>query len=193
MGERFAKDTADHAMTVALDEGLHRHLKFRAPDTGMYWFEIATWPGVMVIRGDMGTFVFSREPDMIGFFRGPHIDHGYWAEKEVTGAPTKRFDQQRAAQLVKEHIAEIVGEYEPHDVETIQRAASDLLAQMADAMGPEEAHSLLDGFRIRVADGSYVEFYDTWEWDLQTWTAQFLWCCEAIAWAIRQYDAKGSQ
>jgi|HubBroStandDraft_2_1064218.scaffolds.fasta_scaffold12081_7 predicted HAD superfamily Cof-like phosphohydrolase len=42
---------------------------------------------------------------------------------------------------------------------------------------------LVEGFRFR----------DTWEWDLTTWTYQFLWCCHAIVWGIGQYDKRPVQ
>jgi hypothetical protein len=38
----------------------------------------------------------------------------------------------------------------------------------------------------RQSDG--FRFEDTWEWDLTDYTHQFLWCCNAIPWAISLYD-----
>lgn len=35
--KRFAGDTDEHQMTVLHDDGLYRHLRFKAPTTGMYW------------------------------------------------------------------------------------------------------------------------------------------------------------
>jgi len=69
--ERFKRDTKDHEMTVLHEDGLYRHLRFRKPAGGYseYWFDLVTWPGVLVIRGDMETFAFSRTEDMLAFFR----------------------------------------------------------------------------------------------------------------------------
>ena len=52
--ERFAKDTATHAMTILRDDGLYRHLRFKRPNTSSYYFDIITWPGYLAITGDMG-------------------------------------------------------------------------------------------------------------------------------------------
>lgn len=82
---RFDTDTTDHQMTVLHDDGLYRHLHFQAPDTGFYWFDVITWPGVLTLRGDMGTWTFARTDDMLQFFRGSsgltRINPGYWGEK----------------------------------------------------------------------------------------------------------------
>ena len=65
--ERFKKDTAEHQMTVLRDDGLYRHLRFRKPGTGIYGFDIVTWPGYLAISGDMGASMFTRLEDMIQF------------------------------------------------------------------------------------------------------------------------------
>lgn len=57
-------------MTTVRDDGVDRHIKFRAASGGSpYWFEILTWPGALSISGDSGTphltdmFEFSRTDD----------------------------------------------------------------------------------------------------------------------------------
>lgn len=189
MRERFTRNTAEHTMEVLLDNGLHRHLRFTKPGTNSYWFEIVTWPGTLTIRGDMGSFVFARLPDMLEFFRGQRINPQYWAEKEQTGAPTARFDEKFAAKLIRENVSdEELAEYEPEDVQSIQAAA---LALVHDFYFGHEAgaRQLIADFEVQLQHAPPFSFYDTWEWDLTDWTAQFLWCCHAIVWAIKQYDA----
>lgn len=53
---RFAGDTAAHRMTVLLDQGLHRHVRFANPASRTSWFEIITVLGLLTINGDMGTW-----------------------------------------------------------------------------------------------------------------------------------------
>lgn len=91
----FEDDTKDHKMEVVRDDGLYRHLKFRGKD-GICWFDLVTWPHVLTIHGDCGTFVFTRIEDMFQFFRGPTINPSYWSEKVVAedrygGTGTERF------------------------------------------------------------------------------------------------------
>lgn len=82
---KFVQDTAQHALTIAQDEGTYRHLRVRQPDSSSYWYEIVTWPGALMIRGDMGSFAFSRHPDMFTFFRSAegYVNARYWAEKVI--------------------------------------------------------------------------------------------------------------
>lgn len=80
--ERFTRDTAEHQMTVAQDNGLYRHLRFNAPGTYIYGFDLITWPGFLCICGDIQTHVFSRTADMFTFFGdGESINPDYWGEK----------------------------------------------------------------------------------------------------------------
>src|SRR5690606_1795679 len=74
-----------HEMTVLLDDGLYRHLRFARPDSYCMSFSLVTWPGYLAYSGDMGNFVFTRLPDMFAFFRGPldSMSRDYWAEKCV--------------------------------------------------------------------------------------------------------------
>jgi hypothetical protein len=109
MAERFKADTANHQMTVLHDDGLYRHLRFNAPDTGCYWFDIVTWPGKLAFTGDMDGFVFSRVEDMFGFFRNPQygIKPVYWGEKVVDGRDRlKTFDEAKFQRLITDGVKE---------------------------------------------------------------------------------------
>ena len=87
--KRFEGDTENHTMEILQDAGLYRHLKFTDNGSQCYRFDIHTWPGTLCIDGDMGTYVFSRLPDMFEFFRMKDgdwnkkhvINPGYWGEK----------------------------------------------------------------------------------------------------------------
>ena len=39
----------------------------------------------------------------------------------------------------------------------------------------------------KAADG--FAFTDFWEADCSEWNARYVWCCYALSWAVRQYDA----
>ena len=76
--ERMLSATADHKLTILHNDGLYRHIRFKNPKSIFYWFDLITWPGVLVFKGDMGCYVFSRLDDMFEFFTGPTINPGYW-------------------------------------------------------------------------------------------------------------------
>lgn len=114
IAERFARDTAHHQLTVLHDDGLYRHLRAQKPGSSTFWFEIATWPGSLAIRGDYGdSYVFSRTDDMFGFFRRNGntlgINPGYWAEKL---GDRGRSVMKHSEDTARRRIDECIDEYE---------------------------------------------------------------------------------
>lgn len=105
--DRFRRSTEHHQMTVLHDEGLYRHLRFRA-ERSMYWFDLITWPGTLAIRGDINHgFMFTRITDMFEFFRGDSINPDYWAEKTEGGIDSCRsYSVDLLNLLVAEELAE---------------------------------------------------------------------------------------
>lgn len=67
---RVVADLETHEMHVLHDDGLYRHIRFKRPGTLMYHFDLITWPGVLAVNGDMGSYMFSRVTDMFTFFTG---------------------------------------------------------------------------------------------------------------------------
>jgi len=194
---RFAKDigphvrgadrtpTRPHEMAVLHDEGLYRHLRFRSPDHGTYWFDLITVPGVLIFRGDGDSFVFSRTEDMFGFFRSSRegsINPTYWSEKLTTGGRSSvmTYQSELFEQRVKEHVVDAI-RYggAPRG---IGRAVTEMLEQgYFDDEGT--ARSELDSF-----EHEGWRFTDTWEWSFRNYDWWFLWACQVIVWGIARYD-----
>ena len=214
--EIFLKDVSNHAMEVLKDDGIYRHLRFASKGEHSWnqRFEIVTWPGYLAFAGDMGCFVFSRLSDMFEFFHTDRRDNGklginlsYWAEKlkavdsngrYASGAT--EFHEAQFEALVNEHvnqwIEEFDGEYDSSEEETAKQKetfATELRSAIKDDVlsraeeGEHAAHEALRDFSCEI-NGQKFEFSDTWEWDLKDYTLRFVWCCYAIAWAIRHYD-----
>jgi hypothetical protein len=190
MAERFARETADHELTVVHDDGLYRHLRARSTKDGMrsfYWFDVVTWPGSLVIRGDCGGYMFTRTDDMFGFFRadGGSINPGYWAEKTPDfGVSAKKYSEE----VFRAQLAEALADYEresPAQAEDVDKARAIIAEheELADMGYEDNARDLLNEL-----DRHTVVVTDGWEWDLKDWDWQFLWCCHAIVWAIARYD-----
>lgn len=88
--ERFLHEVEKHEMTIYLDEGINRRIRFAIPDSFNRSFTIITAPGVLIYYGDMGSYVFQRLEDMFEFFREPdgrdpkyRINPQYWGEKVI--------------------------------------------------------------------------------------------------------------
>lgn len=191
--EIFLKDVANHEMTVVLDNGINRCLRFAGKGEHRWYlhFTLTTWPGYLCISGDMGCFVFTRLDDMFEFFRSKprdtadaslYINTGYWAEKceaadrRTSGLETYDGDKFRT------RVEEYFNENFEGSAEDKKECWDNIRHQVLGAESEHEAHDNLRTFE----DG--FEFPDSWEWDLTKYTYQYIWCCYAIAWGIRQYD-----
>ena len=209
-GVRFRADTEAHRLTILHDDGLYRHLRFKAEAGNFYWYDLITWPGTLTFHGDMGTYTFSRCKDMLEFFRSKkgwpvddqhRINPGYWAEKTPNGGRgCEAYDLDTMTRNIWEHINDLLERAAwPDSVaqELREQVQTELIDELADHEDTDRA--LLDGFRfehadevpgILAAEPAYrYEFRDTWEWDTTAWTFHFLWACHAIVTGIEQYDA----
>lgn len=187
------RDFADHRMTVARDDGLYRHLKFRGPGTSVYWFDIITWPGVLTIAGDCGTYVFSRIEDMFQFFRRGNgrsqINPGYWGEKLLAtachgGQGHKQYSElmgrvalASAMRSLRERGATNGAVRDLRDSAVLDEDAAALFRSVHD-WSFDEAGSPRGGWSV----------HDFYEHRFDDWTLHFLWCLHAIVWGIKQYD-----
>ncbi len=229
MAARFLRDTARHELTVLRDDGLYRHLRLRA-SRSFAWFELVTWPGALTIRGDMGSYTFSRDPDMFDFFRrsswqgAPNFQ--YWDEK--VDAADRCGVREYSEDELRRHITEDVSAHAEADLDGRLRACAKKLgtiparlpedaaaacrAAHADYMdglreeldgellGDYPAYCLQDehdaiagvrqfSYRLDGAPASEQPFgFDTSDWRLDTYSAQYLWCCHAVLLGIRLYD-----
>lgn len=187
----FERHTREHQITIALDNGVYRHVICSKPGTSIYRFEIVTYPGHLVVSGDMGSWTFCRIRDMFEFFRYPegHINRPYWAEKLVAvdrvgnevGHPGKEFCEDTFQQNVLEQLQNM--EAPAHVVE---RVRDEVFPYCADG-----AHAAMQALRDFDEDG--YSFPDFFELPYTNWTFHYTWICLAIVWAINRYDsARGS-
>ena len=86
----------------------------------------------------------------------------------------KEYDPDKLRAYVEEHIADWP--------EAVKRAAREDIFHHAD-----DERDVRSAMREFIRDGH--EFVDTWEADFSSYTYRFIWCCRAIVWAIKQYDA----
>lgn len=203
-----------HQMSILHEDGLYRHIRFQKPGTSMWRFDLITWPGHLVITGDVQDFHFARLPDMFEFFRSPvgYINSSYWAEK-LCGRHQRcqSYSPERLKRRVFEHFQDSRA-WLPQPHRPLWRAICEQV--LADDVICDEglARHALNDFRFTLEDrlpdapvedfrphrvsryGSYrsrpadYEFADTWEWDLREYDYHFLLSLHAIVWGINQYD-----
>jgi len=180
---RFTGDTEDHGMTVLHDDGIYRHLRFQKPGTGMYHFDLVTWPGYLTVSGDMGCYTFSRVHDMFDFFAGSgEIDLRYWAEKSQGSDDITEYAEAKFAQKVRSDYRDAYDNLAPNERADIWAAIeSDVLTE---GYCEATARAAIDSFRIHD-----FEFFDTWDWDLKEYSSRFIWICFAIRAGCNLYRA----
>lgn len=186
--EGFLRDIGIHKMTVKRDDGIYSHLSFRqaAPASWNMWFDLVTWPGVLTLHGDMGTWTFSRVDDMFTFFRSDDlkINASYWQEKVQSesrfGGPSRRFKPE----AYKASVLWSLDNYELSDQQKIE-----VIAALEEEVFNEEDETVA---RRALSDFEHegFRFSDPWEIDGHGYTYHFLWCLYAIVWGIQQYDAQ---
>lgn len=188
--ERFQADVARHEMTILRDDGeAGRHIRFKRPDSGAYYFDLITFPGGLLIDGDCGSFVFKRTPDMFKFFRADdgrpgEINPPYWAEK-VTAAcddGIKKFEWDTFERDVRDYLMQDAeGRDDAVLSARITREALDELAHI------EKGEHGAVGF---IRDFKCEKFYFCdWERSSTEFTFRYIWNLRAIVWGIAKYDA----
>jgi hypothetical protein len=179
----FLADVGKHQMDVLLDDGFHRHLHFRAPETNNQYFELVTWPGCLCITGDMGTFVFRRLQDMFEFFRGHRINEAHWAEKLEAvdrGSGAEKFDAETYIQRITERVTDSLDEdYDRKE---------GILAALKEALQLDEEHELYAA--VYAFEHDSYSILDAWEVSGKVFTGRYQWALHAIVWGIAQYDAR---
>jgi hypothetical protein len=206
----------NHRMIVLKDEGLYRHVRFQEPGTSIWRFDLVTWPGHLVITGDLEDYHFARISDMFEFFRSPvgHINEQYWAEKlqGPVRETAKKFSTDTLKRRVYEHFRESQ-EWVDRPHAPIWKAIREEVLDGLDEIDENEAHRRLNNFqyyhpepppepakdfvpqwmsraRRRGSVHPDYEFTDSWEWDLREWGWHFQIALHAIVWGINQWDTK---
>lgn len=183
----FVGDTEKHEMSILHDDGVYRHLQFQAPGTLVGRFEITTTPGMLTITGDMGTYVFARHDDMFQFFRQGSVNAAYWGEKllavNARSGHIEHAEEAFTGFIVRDFWDRRL-DYDTDEAATIWRhIRNEILAPYVDRSTDAARQDLLRNFSIH----GYT-YTDTWDC-AQTYSYAYLWCCHAILWAIRCYDA----
>jgi hypothetical protein len=187
--QRFLGDVKNHTLKIIRDEGVYRHLQFRRPGTVCYGFDIVTWPGYLCYTGDMGCFVFSRVEDMMAFFRDKgtgeplQINPQYWSEKlQATdkNGGHKAFSFERFREVVNQIVAE-----DEDATEELKEAVEEMLGGPCGCDTAEACYQAAADFEWQ----GKQYFTDFFEHSLEEYTFHYIWCCYALVWGIRQYDA----
>ena len=180
MKARFLDDVKEHEMTILKDDGVYRHVRYKRPGSGAFWFDIVTWPGYLAISGDMGEYIFSRIEDMFNFFETPNgelgINCGYWCEKIKSisrfgsnDGKLNEFYAQGTWESIEETAEEVI-----EDKDELAQFKSDLLNCDTD----QEAINTME----------HHDFDASYEYLCYEPTFHTEWILYAICWGIMEYE-----
>ena len=203
--ETFLNSVDKHRMIVLKNDGLYRHVKFAEPGTNIYRFDLVTWPGHLVITGDLQDYHFSRLPDMFQFFRDnpdrPHlrINPDYWSQKLV-GGHGHQVAEQYSFQAFKESLVQQFWwsrEYIPEGMraEVWRSIKEEILDDYEVQESKDAAYRAASEYQFvhyppRGPRRVLFQFDDVYEWRFTEWDWHFLISLHAIVWGIVQWDTR---
>lgn len=190
----FDHMVTEHEMTILRDDELYRHIRCRRPGTSLCGWDLITWPGHLVVTGDVESFHFAREADMFGFFEMCGNEHGinpdYWGEKIQGSAKWRTHSPELFTQLVVEHFWERRHSYEGDTAALWRAIREDVLIHAEYAVAARDA---LMSFEHWDRQAGTFEFSDAWEWSFLDADWHYLRSLHAIVWGIRKYRAAKAQ
>ncbi len=205
--ESFVRATAEHQMSILHDDGLYRHLRFQKPGTSIYYFDLVTWPGHLVVCGDLGDYHFSRTRDMTEFFapsgaRGGFEDRRwgvnlyYWGEKLLGGRPGRAGAMSYSHDAFRAQLYSWAAKEAAHNADC-EMYPGLLQEALEREVLDEHTHSMDEALeRLRDVEdeiGERLWSDDAWEWDLREFDASYVWCCWAIVWGLEQHRAAATE
>ena len=193
--KRFDEDTAKHTMDIQLDDGLNRRIVFSNNGSSCYQYVIHTWPGYLMVTGDMGTYVFRRIEDMFEFFStgSPNyrINTGYWSEKLEAidshcgaDASIKEYKDENFRTMIKEVFDDWVDgwEIEKEEADEVWEEVQDDVLSYADDEQPAYQAAYNYGH-------DNLNFYESSFGRCREYNYHFRWILYAIVDGIEQYKA----
>jgi len=188
--DTFENDVKDHQMTIYLDQGVYRHIRFRKKDSLVYHFDIVTYPGYLAISGDMGCFVFARLYDMFDFHTDNEPNFQYWAEKiqaQDKHGGVEEFSKEKFQTNVFQYAQDFL---EDSGWESV--AKEELLEDIRYDLSllddnEYECVNWVDQYVFTYKD-EHFGFHDFWEYNNNEYSYNYIWCCYAIIYAIKTYN-----
>jgi hypothetical protein len=122
----------------------------------------------------MGDYLFMRLEDMLEFFRHDKINPSYWAEKvqaEDKDSGIKEYSEDKSRAWVKDYLDQVD--------ETPWGDASFNAEDINYDEGPDRLYDQLSNMGFDVSEVNWSDY-----------TYRYIWCCLALVWAVKQYDAR---
>jgi len=199
----FSMDVINFKIEILKDDGVYRHIRCSDGTMNMR-YDIITYPGHLVISGDMGCSVFSRVYDMFTFFNNKvedGINPNYWGEKLVSIGDGTEFSHDAVENCINKRLDDICSNMEDYwnelndydkeqneDIEVFENEFRDEVKEyFRECVDESSFMSSIHNFESKIIEN--LSFCDDYEWiDCSDYDFRYLWQCHAIVWCIEQYN-----
>lgn len=158
----------DHTITERMRSGLFRSWRCQRPGSWNYGFDITTTPGYLIITGDLGCMIVSREADMLPWCRGA-IDSTHYFASKVQDGETHEYSPEICVQWCREQLER--DDLSEDDRESLQEAI-----RMSGDTGR-------DGI-LEITRDVWIDEPPQWE----EYSSSFLWSRDAIRWFLLNHN-----
>ena len=180
----------NHQMTVLMDIGVNRHLRF-SDDNGKktnHWFDIVTFDEGLLFTSGFGCYSFSRRfvSDMLEFFRRRDSNSRYVAEKITSKSESEEVFSDR---LAKEYLLDSFSIW-LDEKEFKEDEAKRLFDEFKIELD-ECDFSSIEGVRMAYDEFDFnghlikFDFDDFYPYEL---SQKYIDCVDAIKFGIKKYD-----
>lgn len=155
------------------------------PASWAHGFDVFSFPGRLMVTGDIGLMVWEREENMLAWANSSLASIDYFAGKVVQEIKTKEYDRDCVVAWMHEVDQDILN----GEIDYDSRRAKMWLTEVRDAVksavddGEHEVMRVIcdSGFE----DGCDMPSFDNWRYD-------FLWAREAVRWFLYNHYYKSA-
>lgn len=175
------REFANHKITELSRDRVFRSWQCENPANSCFHFMVTTIPGSIIVTGDLGEIVVSRNYDMLPWCRGAVDSTHYFASKVSQEFSTEEFSLEKAQEWIASEKASW-NNAANDDSDTEAQKHAEAFERLCGYVSDEDTESdLLENF-----EGFYDEPPD-WK----VYRPRFLWLREAIRWFVTNHSEPG--
>lgn len=187
----FNEDTKNHKLKIIRNNpGLIISLFAYSPGTMFESFNVVITEGFLAIHGDGGSYMFSGKDVESLFMFNDQESISEIALRKITKSLVSvdkecgffEFDLESFLSNVKDNIKYAVNNLDIKDREK-KEIISEFESELSDVDDEYSAISYVQSFNDERIPDMFCDF----EWNFKKYTSRYIWCCHAIAWALKQY------
>jgi hypothetical protein len=157
-----------HEIETLLEKGVYRDFRCHRQSTS-FAFHVITWPGYLVVCGDIGEMMWTRCSDMFQWAPGAINSIDYFEKKVPHGVETRQYD----TDIARATLRELLEDEDIHGQEGVE---------LVEKIRSCERY-LDDGQHAVESEVFQQSLFDGCDWpNFTTFNSTFLWCREAVLW-----------